>query len=80
MKRYKVAAILMIIHGGFMELGGCLALLAVFLSGNANMEISNYFSFIVPYFQENLNLMMIMGGIYGTVRVIGAVGLLKNRM
>ena len=63
-----------------MELGGCLALLPILLFGNSNIEIGNYFSFIVPYFQENLSLMMIMGGMYGTVRVIGAIGLLKNRM
>ncbi|GHV32413.1 hypothetical protein FACS18949_03240 [Clostridia bacterium] len=30
--------------------------------------------------QENLTLMLIMGGLFGTVRTIGAVGLLKNRM
>ena len=63
-----------------MELGGCLALLPVLLFGNENMEISNYFSFIVPYFQQNLYLMMIMGGIYGVVRIIGAIGLLRNKM
>lgn len=27
-----------------------------------------------------MNLMIVMGGIYGIVRVIGAIGLLKNRM
>ena len=80
MKNYKIASILMIIHGGFMELGGCLALLPILLFGSESIEIDNYFSFTVPYFQENLHLMVIMGGIYGTVRVIGAIGLLKNRM
>ena len=80
MRKYKTAAILMLIHGGLMELGGCLALLPVLLFRNENMEISNYFSFIVPYFQQNLYLMMIMGGIYGVVRIIGAIGLLRNKM
>lgn len=79
MKKYKVAAILMIIHGGLMELGGCVALLPILL-GSADIEISNYFSFIVPYFQQNLYHMMIMGGIYGIVRIVGAIGLLKNKM
>lgn len=77
MKKYKVASVLMIIHGGFMEIGGCLAISLVLASGYDKI---NYFSFIVPYLQENLNLMIIMGGIYGVARVIGAVGLLKNRM
>jgi len=70
----------MIIHGGFMELGGCFALIPVLLFGSDAMDIGKYFSFIVPYLQENLFFMMIMGGIYGVVRLIGAVGLLKNRM
>ena len=80
MKKYKIAAILMIVHGGLMELGGCIALFPLLLFGNGNMEIGNYFSFIVPYFQQNMYLMLIMGGIYGIVRIIGAIGLLKNRM
>lgn len=33
MKNYKIAAILMIIHGGIMELGGCLALIPVLTYG-----------------------------------------------
>ena len=41
---------------------------------------NQYFSFIVPYFRENMNLMLVMGAIYGIVRIIGAIGLLKNRM
>jgi uncharacterized membrane protein (DUF2068 family) len=80
MKKYRIAAILMIIHGGLMELGGCLALIPVLEIGHDSMDIGKYFSFIVPYLQENLNLMLIMGGIYGVVRLIGAIGLLKNRM
>ncbi len=80
MKKYKAAAILMIIHGGFMEIGGCLAMAPVLLLNNADIDIKSYFSFIVPYLQENLYLMLAMGGIFGAKRVIGAVGLLKNKM
>jgi len=80
MRKYRVASILMIIHGGFMEIGGCLALIPVLAMGSDKIDMSSYFSFIVPYLQENLNLMIVMGGIYGVVRVIGAIGLLKNRM
>lgn len=80
MKKYKIAAILMIIHGGFMEIGGGLFLIPVLLFGSDSFDVGKYFSFIVPYFQENLYLMMIMGGIYGIVRLIGAVALLKNKM
>lgn len=80
MKKYKIASILMIIHGGFMEVGGCLAFIPILAMGSDKINMSSYFSFIVPYLQENLNLMMVMGGIYGVVRVIGAIALLKNRM
>ncbi len=79
MRRYKIAAILMIIHGGVMELGSCFALLPMLLGDNT-FDAKRYFSFIVPYLQENLILMMFMGLIYGVMRIIGAVGLLKNRM
>lgn len=70
----------MLIHGGLMEIGGCMALVPVLIMGSDSFHIGQYFSFIVPYFQENLYLMMIMGAIYGIMRVIGAIGLLKNRM
>lgn len=80
MKKYKAAAVLMIIHGAFMEIGGCMCLIPVFVLGSDKFDMSQYFSFIVPFFQENMNLMVVMGAIYGIVRVIGAIGLLKNRM
>lgn len=80
MKKYKIAALLMIIHGGFMELGGSLALIPVLILGKDHINIEQYFSFIVPYLQENLYLMMVMSGIYGVIRLIGAIGLLKNRL
>lgn len=80
MKKYKTAAILMLIHGGMMELGGGLAaLLAQFLPGGA-AQMDAYFGFCMPYLQENLNLVLLMGGIYGALRVAAAVGLLKNRL
>lgn len=80
MKKYKIASILMFIHGAFMEAGGCLCLIPVFVMGSDRFDINQYFSFIVPYFKENMNLMLVMGAIYGVVRIIGAVGLWKNRM
>lgn len=33
MKKYKIAAILMIIHGGFMEIGGILAMIPALMFG-----------------------------------------------
>lgn len=79
MKKYKIAAVLMIIHGGFMELGGFLAMMPALLIGTDN-DIGQFFEFKFPYFQDNLYMMMVMGAIYGVLRLIGAIGLLKNRM
>lgn len=80
MKKYKIAAILMLIHGGFMEIGGCFAVIPALLMGSDKFDVAQYFSFKLPYFQENLYLMIVMGAIYGIVRVIGAIGLLRNKM
>ena len=80
MKKYKIAAILMIIHGGFMELGGIFAMIPALLIGTDKYDIGQYFEFKLPYFQDNLYKMMVMGAIYGVFRLIGAIGLLKNRM
>lgn len=80
MKKYKIAAILMFIHGAFMEIGGCICLIPTFIIGSDKFNINQYFAFIVPYFQNNMNLILAMGAIYGIVRIIGAVGLWKNKM
>ncbi len=80
MKKYKIAAVLMIIHGGVMEIGGCFAIIPALILSSDRFDIGQYFSFKLPYFQENLYMMIIMGAIYGAVRVIGAIGLLKNKM
>lgn len=80
MRKYKIAAILMIIHGGFMELGGILVMVPAIIFGADRFDIGQYFAFKLPYFQNNLYMMMPMGAIYGMLRLIGAIGLLKNRM
>nr|WP_280909729.1 DUF2127 domain-containing protein [Leucobacter exalbidus] len=38
------------------------------------------FSFIVPFFDDNLFLMMALSGVFAALRIIGAVGLFKDRM
>ena len=80
MRKYRIALVLMMIHGAFMEIGGCFCLIPICILGADKFNINEYISFIVPYFQENMDLMLIMGMLYGIVRVIGAVGLWKNRM
>jgi len=80
MEKYKIAAILMIIHGGYMELGGILAMIPALLWGTDKFDVGKYFEFKFPYFQENLYMMMVIGAMYGVLRLIGAIGLWKNRM
>ena len=80
MKKYKLAALLMIIHGGCMELGGVFCLIPAFILGTDKFDIGQYFSFKLPYFQDNLYMMIVMGAIYGVFRMIGAIALLKNKM
>ena len=79
-EKYKLAAVLMLIHGALMEVGVCLALLLVLVMGSDKFDVNQYFSFIIPYFRDNMTLMLVMGGLYGVVRIIGAVGLRKNRL
>lgn len=62
MKKYKIAAALMIVHGALMELGGVFALLPSLLVGSEQYDIGRYFAFKLPYFQDNLHLMLFMGG------------------
>jgi uncharacterized membrane protein (DUF2068 family) len=78
--RYRIAAILMLVHGGVMELGVFVAVIPLLALGVDASTVSEHFSFIVPYLQENLYLMMVMSGVFGAVRIIGAVGLGVNRM
>ncbi len=80
MKKYKIAAWLMIIHGGVMELGGVLCMIPALMGNADQFEIGQFFEFKLPYFQDNLYMMMAMGAIYGILRLFGAFGLLRNRM
>jgi uncharacterized membrane protein (DUF2068 family) len=80
MKKYRIAAIVLLIHGGLLEIAGLLSVIPIIIFENKTSDISKYISFIVPYLQENLPLMLIMRGIYGTMRISSGIGLLKNRM
>lgn len=80
-RKYKAASILMILHGGLMEIGGALCVIPCLLMfDSSQFDISRFFSFKFSYFQENLYMISVMGAMYGVLRVIDAVGLLKNRM
>ena len=80
MKKLKAACVIMFIHGAFMEIMGCIFLIPLLLSGGEQLGLNKYFSFIVPYFSDNMLLMLICGLIYGVLCVLGAAGLWKNKM
>ncbi|MBO6128994.1 MAG: DUF2127 domain-containing protein, partial [Pseudobutyrivibrio sp.] len=50
------------------------------LLGNDKFDIGKFFEFKLQYFQDNIYMMIVMGAIYGVIRLIGAIGLLKNRI
>jgi uncharacterized membrane protein (DUF2068 family) len=79
-QKYKVVAILLFIHGGLFELTGFLSIIPLIVFKNKTSELGKYISFIVPYLQENIYLMCIMSGIFGTMKIMSGIGLLKNRM
>ncbi|NLA65409.1 MAG: DUF2127 domain-containing protein [Leucobacter sp.] len=74
------AAILQLIQGLLMEGLPFLALPVLMMLQVDSQLLARGFSFIVPFFDDNLYLMMAMSGLFAMLRIIGAVGLLKNRM
>lgn len=57
---------------------GLLVLIGLNIPQSSIAENANVFA--LPYLQENLYLMMAMSGIFATLRVLGAIGLLRNRL
>lgn len=78
-KKFKLASILMIIHGAIMEAGTGIFMMPLVLKLCANGNIKQHI-FAIDFFRDNIVLMMAMGVIFGVTRVIGAIGVLKNRM
>ncbi|MBP2435576.1 hypothetical protein [Microbacterium amylolyticum] len=74
------AAILQLVQGVLMEGLPFLALPILLTVGVDSAVLAHGFSFVVPYFDNNLYLMMAMSGIFALLRIIGSIGLLKNRM
>lgn len=80
-RQYRWAAWLLLIQGVFMEglvFIGVVVLLALQISPASIVENADVFA--LPYLQDNLYLMMAMSGVFGALRVFGAVGLLRNRL
>ena len=78
--KFRAAGVLLLIQGSLMEGGVFVAFVVLLLLGVDQSAAGERFSFIVPYFQDHLYLMMVMSGVFGALRIIGAVGLLRNRL
>lgn len=79
--QYRWAAGLLLVQGALMEglvFVGLLVLLALNIPQASIAEHADVFA--LPYLQENLYLMMAMSGVFAASRVLGAIGLLRNRL
>lgn len=77
-KKFKIAAVLMIIHGAFMEALTGLTLMPFVLKSGFNSNAIPPF-FVIDFFRNNLVFMLPMAVIFGITRIFGAIGVLKNR-
>ncbi|MDQ1083127.1 MULTISPECIES: hypothetical protein [Microbacterium] len=78
--RYRVAAWLVITQGAVMEMSAFFALPVLLLLRVEPGDVGEHVRFALPYFQDNLYLLMIMSGIFGVLRVLGGVGILRDRL
>ena len=75
------AAILLLVQGVVMEGLVVLALPVLLAAGVDQQDVTTRAEiFALDYLQEHLFLMMVMSGIFAALRIIGAIGLLRNRL
>ena len=77
-KKFKIAAIIMIIHGAMMEAGSGLILMPFVFKGSLDLNAIPPI-FAIDFFRNNIIFMIPMSVVFGIARVIGAIGVLKNR-
>ena len=77
-KKFKIAAIIMIIHGAMMEAGSGLMLMPFVFKGSLDLNAIPPI-FAIDFFRNNIIFMIPMSVVFGIARVIGAIGVLKNR-
>lgn len=79
-RQIRWAAGLQLAQGALMEGLPFLGLPVLIALGVDASSLARGFSFIVPFFDDNMFLMMAISGIFAALRITGAIGLLKNRM
>ncbi|PPF42706.1 hypothetical protein C5B85_15650 [Pseudoclavibacter sp. AY1F1] len=79
--RLRWASGLLIAQGVLMEISVLLGVVVLLTLGVPQIEITERVDiFALPYLNDNLYLMMAMSGVFGTLRVIGAVAMARNRL
>lgn len=63
-----------------MEMGALLALPILLVLNLDQDDVGARFHFALPYLQDNLHLLMIMSGVFGVLRVLGGIGMLRDRL
>lgn len=80
-RRLKWAAALLATQAVLLELAAALGLVVALALGLQETAITDHVDiFALPYLNENLYLMMGMSGIFGTLRLIGAIELWRGRL
>ena len=75
------AGVLLLIQGVLMEASAFVALLVLLVANIPQQTLAdNAEVFALDYLNDNLYLMMALSGVFATLRILGAIGLLKNRM
>jgi len=77
---FRLAAWLQLGQAVLMELSVFLALPVLRIAGVDEEAVGERFEFVVPFFQENLYLLMVMSGVFGGLRLVGAVAVLRDRL
>jgi hypothetical protein len=71
----------MIAQGALMELSVFVGVVILLVLGVPEASITDQVDiFALPYLNEHLYLMMAMSGVFGALRITGAVALARNRM
>jgi len=79
-RQLRAAGILLLLQGVLMEGLVALALPVLLILDVAPDDLpTGIHVFALPYLDDNLGLMMFMGGVFGALRTIGAIGVLRNR-
>ncbi|MGO1545155.1 MAG: hypothetical protein ACTHXA_12550 [Gulosibacter sp.] len=75
----KWAAGLQFAQGVLMEGLPFIGLFVMLAMGIDAGMLSRGFSFIVPFFDDHLYLMMAISGVFVALRILGSIGVLRNR-